>query len=119
MSKVACSFCNKSQTQVDKLIAGEGGVYICNECIDICSDTIRQPAGSSNEPSFDVTEEMIYCATLQNYDDRSISLMREWLRENIENSWIRMYKEPDRNYETYKIIFESESDLVAFKLRWI
>lgn len=32
-----CSFCGKSQDQVDKLIAGEG-VYICNECVQVCAD---------------------------------------------------------------------------------
>src|SRR6266705_1310675 len=31
-----CSFCGKSQEQVQRLIAGPGGVYICDECIDLC-----------------------------------------------------------------------------------
>ena len=35
-----CSFCGKSQKQVKKLIAGPG-VYICDECIDLCNDIIR------------------------------------------------------------------------------
>lgn len=30
-----CSFCNKNQDQVQRLIAGPGGVYICDECIDL------------------------------------------------------------------------------------
>ena len=116
---ITCSFCNKDRTQVNKLIAGSGDVYICNECIDICSDTIHQTPRESKQPIFDITEQIVYCAILQNYDDRSISQMREWLEENIEKSWVRVYEEPNRDYETYKIIFESESDLVAFKLRWI
>ena len=36
-----CSFCNKSQDQVRKLIAGPG-VYICDECIEICSEIIEE-----------------------------------------------------------------------------
>ncbi len=40
--KVRCSFCNKTQDQVRKLIAGPGGVYICDECVDICSDIIEE-----------------------------------------------------------------------------
>ena len=32
-----CSFCGKSQKQVKKLIAGPG-VYICDECVDLCND---------------------------------------------------------------------------------
>lgn len=38
--KLKCSFCNKSQEQVRKLIAGPN-VYICDECIDICSEIIQ------------------------------------------------------------------------------
>jgi len=38
--KLRCSFCNKSQDQVKKLIAGPNGVYICDECISICGDIL-------------------------------------------------------------------------------
>ena len=41
-SKVRCSFCNKTQDQVRKLIAGPGGIYICDECVEICSDIIEE-----------------------------------------------------------------------------
>ena len=40
LKKLKCSFCNKSQEQVRKLIAGPN-VYICDECIDICSEIIQ------------------------------------------------------------------------------
>ena len=39
--KIRCSFCNKSEDQVRKLIAGPGGVYICDECIDVCSEILE------------------------------------------------------------------------------
>lgn len=50
--KVRCSFCNKTQDQVRKLIAGPAGVYICDECVDICADIIEEeyedePVGDS------------------------------------------------------------------------
>ena len=38
---VTCSFCGKSQDQVKKIVAGPG-VYICNECIDICKEIIDE-----------------------------------------------------------------------------
>jgi hypothetical protein len=43
-----CSFCGKSQEQVQRLIAGPGGIYICNECVALCNDIIAgdQPARS-------------------------------------------------------------------------
>lgn len=40
--KVRCSFCNKSEDQVRKLIAGPDGVYICDECIEICSEIVEE-----------------------------------------------------------------------------
>ena len=49
---VKCSFCGKSQKQVKKLIAGPG-VYICDECIDLCNDIIAEELAESNEMSFD------------------------------------------------------------------
>ncbi|MBQ6393526.1 MAG: AAA family ATPase, partial [Eubacterium sp.] len=36
-----CSFCGKSQDMVRKLIAGPNGVFICDECIDICTEIIE------------------------------------------------------------------------------
>ena len=41
-SDVRCSFCNKTQDQVRKLIAGPAGVYICDECVEICADIIEE-----------------------------------------------------------------------------
>ena len=40
--EIRCSFCNKTQDQVKKLIAGPAGVYICDECVDICADIIEE-----------------------------------------------------------------------------
>ena len=37
-----CSFCNKSQSEVGKLIAGPASVFICDECITLCSDIIHE-----------------------------------------------------------------------------
>ena len=42
MEKIRCSFCGKSQEQVRKLIAGPGGAYICDECVDICAEIIEE-----------------------------------------------------------------------------
>jgi predicted enzyme related to lactoylglutathione lyase len=43
---VRCSFCGKSRRDVAKVIAGTNGVYICNECIDLCNAIIREELGS-------------------------------------------------------------------------
>lgn len=39
---IRCSFCNKTQDQVKKLIAGPAGVYICDECVEICADIVEE-----------------------------------------------------------------------------
>ena len=49
---VKCSFCGKSQKQVKKLIAGPG-VYICDECIDLCNDIIEEELSEPTEVRFD------------------------------------------------------------------
>jgi ATP-dependent Clp protease ATP-binding subunit ClpX len=46
-----CSFCGKSQKQVKKLIAGPG-VYICDECIELCNEIIEEEFSSTEEITF-------------------------------------------------------------------
>lgn len=54
--KVRCSFCNKTQEQVRKMIAGPAGVFICDECVDVCSDIIEEEC---DEREFDAEEQEI------------------------------------------------------------
>lgn len=56
-----CSFCNKSQFEVRKLIKGvDQGVYICNECIDLCNDIITKDRLKSEaaERKGDISKEL-------------------------------------------------------------
>src|ERR1700757_4228252 len=46
--QLLCSFCGKSQRQVKKLIAGPG-VYICDECIDLCNEIIEEELSETTE----------------------------------------------------------------------
>ncbi|WP_373471728.1 ATP-dependent protease ATP-binding subunit ClpX [Carnobacterium alterfunditum] len=48
---VSCSFCGKSQDQVKKIVAGPG-VYICNECIDLCKEIIDEEFGDAGYGEF-------------------------------------------------------------------
>ena len=47
-----CSFCGKTQKQVKKLIAGPG-VYICDECIELCNEILEEELSSKSEVQFD------------------------------------------------------------------
>ena len=58
-SKVRCSFCGKPQEQVRKLIAGPNGAYICDECVDICSEIIEEEfAREEAEMDMDIEAEV-------------------------------------------------------------
>ena len=56
-SDVRCSFCNKSQDQVKKMIAGPAGVYICDECIEICSDILEEEFDQDTEDTAEATPD--------------------------------------------------------------
>lgn len=40
--KIKCSFCGKTQEQVRKMVAGPSGIYICDECVEICNDIVTE-----------------------------------------------------------------------------
>lgn len=44
-----CSFCDKSENEVDKLIAGPNSIYICNECVDLCKEIIDEEKVESKD----------------------------------------------------------------------
>ena len=46
--QLKCSFCGKSQDQVRKLVAGPG-VYICDECIELCTEIVEEELGHEEE----------------------------------------------------------------------
>src|SRR5579875_3413962 len=45
-----CSFCGKPQDQVQRLIAGPGAVYICNECVELCREIIQEESSGPAKP---------------------------------------------------------------------
>ncbi|MCI5874142.1 MAG: ATP-dependent Clp protease ATP-binding subunit ClpX [Clostridiales bacterium] len=56
--KFRCSFCGKPQEQVRKLIAGPGGAYICDECVDICAEIIEEELEDEVDEGFDEKEQI-------------------------------------------------------------
>ncbi len=63
-SRIRCSFCNKSQEQVRKMISGPNGVFICDSCVDICSDIIEEELDD-----FDMEDE-------EELDHKDINLLK-------------------------------------------
>lgn len=52
---IHCSFCGKSQDEVDKIIAGPG-VYICNECVALCQEIIDEEVNQERQESYTMVE---------------------------------------------------------------
>ena len=50
---IRCSFCGKTQAQVRKLIAGPDGVYICDDCVDVCTEIIEEELGYEEDSALD------------------------------------------------------------------
>ena len=55
--RVRCSFCGKSQSQVNRLIAGPEGIYICDECVEICADIIDEELDGGINEEGDFSED--------------------------------------------------------------
>lgn len=90
-----CSFCRKSQSEVKKLIAGPG-VYICNECIDICNEIIEDDMAALGDVAAGERKHKRSAATqepLPPADARMVKLfirqIEEFLDENARHSLIR------------------------------
>ncbi|MBO8155907.1 MAG: ATP-dependent protease ATP-binding subunit ClpX [Bacillaceae bacterium] len=65
--QLKCSFCGKTQDQVRKLVAGPG-VYICDECIELCTEIVEEELGSEEEVEFkDVPKPKEICDILDQY----------------------------------------------------
>ncbi|WP_027724149.1 ATP-dependent protease ATP-binding subunit ClpX [Tuberibacillus calidus] len=65
--QLKCSFCGKTQDQVRKLVAGPG-VYICDECIELCTEIVEEELGVDEEVEFkDVPKPQEICDILDDY----------------------------------------------------
>ena len=63
-----CSFCGKSHSEVQKLIAGPG-VYICDSCINVCKDILDKELGEkeSYNPDWEIPSPQDLCTRLDDY----------------------------------------------------
>ncbi|MBR4671323.1 MAG: ATP-dependent Clp protease ATP-binding subunit ClpX [Butyrivibrio sp.] len=71
-AEIRCSFCNKTQDQVRKLIAGPAGVYICDECVEICSDIIDEEFEDEPVPTGNQQINLLKPAEIRNFLDEYV-----------------------------------------------
>ncbi|WP_149454223.1 ATP-dependent protease ATP-binding subunit ClpX [Pasteuria penetrans] len=66
--QLKCSFCSKTQDQVQKLVAGPPVVYICDECIVLCNEIMEEELGSDEEVDLcDLPKPREICSVLDQY----------------------------------------------------
>ena len=68
---IRCSFCGKRQEQVNRIIAGPN-VYICNECIDLCSSILRDEMKNGETQDLELPDTLPTPQEIKTYMDRYI-----------------------------------------------
>jgi ATP-dependent Clp protease ATP-binding subunit ClpX len=97
-----CSFCGKSQKQVRKLIAGPG-VYICDECIDLCNEIIEEELAETNDVNMD---ELPKPVAIREYLDQYVigqDAAKKALAVAVYNHYKRIQAGPDRGPEPVEL----------------
>ncbi len=100
--QLRCSFCNKTQDQVRKLIAGPG-VYICDECIEICSEIIEEEF--EGEPVINSDINLLKPAEIKAFLDQHVVGQEEAkkvLAVSVYNHYKRVLADKDLDVELQK-----------------
>ena len=103
--KIRCSFCNKTQDQVRKLIAGPNGAYICDECIAICADIIEEEMDESPILSNDSQINLLKPRELHDFLDQYVVGQEEAkkvLSVAVYNHYKRIMAPKDNEVELQK-----------------
>ncbi len=103
--KIRCSFCNKTQDQVRKLIAGPNGAYICDECIAICADIIEEEMDESPVLSGDSQINLLKPRELHDFLDQYVVGQEEAkkvLSVAVYNHYKRIMAPKDQDVELQK-----------------
>ena len=74
-----CSFCGKSQHEVRKLIAGPS-VFVCDECVELCNDIIREELEEKQERSRDKLLQAVLLDPTVNSYRRAVEMVQEMCR---------------------------------------
>ncbi len=99
-NKVRCSFCNKTQDQVKKMIAGPGSVYICDECVDVCADIIEEEYEDEAEAVEELDINLLKPVEIKKFlDDYVIGQeeAKKVLAVSVYNHYKRVMAPPDND----------------------
>ena len=101
-NKLRCSFCNKTQDQVRKLIAGPS-VYICDECVEICSEIIEEEFDEEAINNSDIN--LLKPLEIKNYFDQYVigqDEAKKVLAVAVYNHYKRVLAEKDLEVQLQK-----------------
>ena len=103
--KIRCSFCGKTQDQVRKLIAGPVGVYICDECVDLCSDIIVEEYEDEQDMQSDLDINLLKPREIKEFLDEYVigqDDAKKVLSVAVYNHYKRIMAEKDPDIEIQK-----------------
>src|SRR6187200_1146626 len=120
--QLLCSFCGKSQRQVKKLIAGPG-VYICDECIDLCNEIIDEELTTPTQLDLDnLPRPRDIYSVLNDYvvsQEEAKRTLAEagYVGEDVENILLKLIQAADFDIKKAEtgIIYIDEVDKIARK----
>lgn len=105
---IKCSFCGKSQDQVKKLIAGPEGVFICDECIEICMDIVEEElyeADAEDEIGNDLDINLVKPKEIKAFLDENVigqDAAKKVLAVAVYNHYKRILTQKDSDVELQK-----------------
>ena len=113
-----CSFCGKSHSEVKKLIAGPG-VYICNECIDVCSNILEKELGgapskgktSAEKPGFKIPFPSAILAKLNEFVIGQENA-KKVLSVAVYNHYQRLRQDQAKLHEEFKDVEIEKSNIL-------
>ena len=103
--RIRCSFCGKPQEQVRKLIAGPKGIYICDSCVEICTDIIEEEFEENAAKAPDMDINLLKPEELKSFlDDYVIGQddAKKVLSVAVYNHYKRILADPDPEVELQK-----------------
>ena len=81
--QVKCSFCGQTQSQVGQMIAGPGGIYICDECISTCNDILKLQAKEGMEEDLFEASDYDFSKTNLNINLLKPKQIKEFLDDYV------------------------------------
>lgn len=100
-----CSFCGKSDSKVRKMIAGPSGVFICDECIDVCSDIIEEELAYEMDDDSDLDITLYKPQQIKEFLDEYVigqDDAKKVLSVSVYNHYKRILSKKDMGVEIQK-----------------